>query len=495
ERSTEEIVEAASLLRIPVAPVNSGATVADHEQLLARGALVADATGRFVQPRPPYRIDDRDPPPPRPAPRLGEHTNRIEPRECQRPRATGPAPLPLEGLRILDMTAWWAGPSATGMLAGLGADVIHLESITRLDGMRMVGGLLAGRHEAWWECSHFFLAANVNKRGLTLDLTKPRGLELARKLIAHCDAVIENFTPRVMENFGLTWETVHALNPQTILLRMPAFGLSGPWRNNTGCAQNMEQVTGLAWLTGHTDDQPRIQRGPCDPLAGMHAAFSLLVALAEREATGKGVHVECAMVEGALNAAAEPVIEFSAYGHLMHRCGNRSPTAAPQGLYPCRGSQPGRERWLALSVSSDAQWQAFKTVLGRRPGPMTRPSPPSRVAATPTIASMAPWHPGSPSATAKSWWTNSSPPESLRPRWRTPVSPVAIPSSSPAVSMRTRAIRSSVPIRSQRCPSAMRRSIAGSVSPRRPSANTTARSWVTCWVSTRPPSTPWLPTA
>lgn len=365
KRSTEEIVEAASLLRIPVAPVNSGATVPDHEQLLARGALVADATGRFVQPRPPYRIDDRDPPPPRPAPRLGEHTNRIEPRECQRPRATGPAPLPLEGLRILDMTAWWAGPSATGMLAGLGADVIHLESITRLDGMRMVGGLLAGTREAWWECSHFFLAANVNKRGLTLDLTKPRGLELVRKLIAHCDAVIENFTPRVMENFGLTWETVHALNPQTILLRMPAFGLSGPWRNNTGFAQTMEQVTGLAWLTGHTDDQPRIQRGPCDPLAGMHAAFSLLVALAEREATGKGVQVECAMVEGALNAAAEPVIEFSAYGHLMHRCGNRSPTAAPQGLYPCRGSQPGRERWLALSVSSDAQWQAFKAVLGR----------------------------------------------------------------------------------------------------------------------------------
>jgi crotonobetainyl-CoA:carnitine CoA-transferase CaiB-like acyl-CoA transferase len=251
------------------------------------------------------------------------------------------------------------------MLASLGADVIHLESITRPDGMRMVGGMLAGTHEAWWECSHFFLAANSNKRGLTLDLTKPRGLELARELIARSDVVLENFTPRVMENFGLTWDRIRSLNPRAILIRMPAFGLSGPWRDHTGFAQTMEQMTGLAWLTGHPDDQPRIQRGPCDPLAGMHAAFALLVALAEREATGRGVHVECTMVEGALNAAAEPLIEFTAYGRLMHRCGNRSPGAAPQGLYPCRGSRPGRERWLALSVATDAQWEALREVLGR----------------------------------------------------------------------------------------------------------------------------------
>ncbi len=365
KHTTAEIIEAASRLRIPVAPVNSGATVADHEQIRSRRALVTNPTGNFLQPRPPYRIDDRDPPPPRPTPQLGEHTHQIEPRECQRPRAQGPASLPLEGLRILDMTAWWAGPSATGMLAGLGADVIHLESTTRPDHMRMVGGLFAGKYETWWECSHFFLAANINKRGLTLDLAKPRGLELVRELIAHCDAIVENFTPRVMTNFGLTWEAVQALNPRAILLRMPAFGLSGPWRDNTGFAQTMEQMTGLAWLTGHSDDQPRIQRGPCDPLSGMHAAFSLLVALAQREATGKGVHVECSMVEGALNAAAEALIEFSAYGHRMNRCGNRSPTAAPQGLYPCRGSTPGREHWLALSVASDAQWQSLKELLGR----------------------------------------------------------------------------------------------------------------------------------
>jgi crotonobetainyl-CoA:carnitine CoA-transferase CaiB-like acyl-CoA transferase len=231
--------------------------------------------------------------------------------------------------------------------------------------MRMVGGMLAGKHREWWECSHFFLATNTNKKGLALDLATQRGRELALRLVGHCDAVFDNFTPRVLEGFGLTWDAIHAASPRTILVRMPAFGLSGPWRDHTGFAQTMEQMTGLAWLTGHRGDQPRIQRGPCDPLSGMHAAFSFLVALAEREARGEGVHVECTMVEGALNAAAEQLIEFTAYGKLMQREGNRSPAAAPQGLYPCLGSAPGSERWLALSVATDAQWQALRGVMGR----------------------------------------------------------------------------------------------------------------------------------
>ena len=364
--TTGEIVEAASRLRIPVAPIHNGATVRRHEHLVARGVFRKDAGGAFLHPRPPYRIDGQEAPPFRPAPRLGEHTGMIEAREARRPRPRGRAGLPLEGLRVLDLTAWWAGPSATHMLAMLGAEVIHVESARRPDGMRMVGGMLAGRHAAWWECSHFFLAANTNKKGLAVDLTQERGRALMRRLIAVSDALFDNFTPRVMDNFGLTWDAIHALNPRAIMVRMPAFGLSGPWRDHTGFAQTMEQMTGLAWLTGHRDDQPRIQRGPCDPLAGMHAAFAFLVALEERRARGEGVHVECTMVEGALNAAAEQLVEFSAYGNLMQRDGNRAPEAAPQGLYPCRGHDAAASpRWLALSVASDAQWRALVDLLGR----------------------------------------------------------------------------------------------------------------------------------
>jgi crotonobetainyl-CoA:carnitine CoA-transferase CaiB-like acyl-CoA transferase len=372
--STAEIVERASLLRIPVAPVLNGDSVRHHEQLVARNVFRRDPGGDFLCPGPPYRVDDRDPPPFRPAPRLGEHSGRIEARPAQRPAASGPAPLPLEGIRILDMTAWWAGPSATHMLALLGAEVIHVESSRRPDGMRMIGGMLAGKHAEWWECSHFFLAANTNKQGIAIDLRDPGGLAAMKRLIAASDAVFDNFTPRVLEGFGLDWETIHALSPQTILVRMPAFGLSGPWRDNTGFAQTMEQLSGLAWLTGHRDDQPRIQRGPCDPLAGMHAAFAFLVALAEREARGEGLHVECAMLEGALNAAAEQLLEFTAYGNLMQRDGNRSPVAAPQGLYACKGHDPvAHPRWAALSVADDAQWSALVKLLGR-PAWATDPS-------------------------------------------------------------------------------------------------------------------------
>jgi len=213
---------------------------------------------------------------------------------------------------------------------------------------------------AWWERSSHFLCANTNKRGLTLDLGNPKGIELLRRLIAETDVVIENFTPRVMANFGLEWPTIREINPRCVLVRMPAFGLSGPWRDNTGFAQTMEQVTGLAWLTGHTWDQPRIQRGPSDPNAGMHAAFAALVGLAERDATGEGCQLEVTMVEGALNAAAELAIEFSAYGNRLERDGNRSPGAAPQGLYACAGF----DRWLALSIATDEQWRTFVDLLG-----------------------------------------------------------------------------------------------------------------------------------
>jgi crotonobetainyl-CoA:carnitine CoA-transferase CaiB-like acyl-CoA transferase len=241
----------------------------------------------------------------------------------------------------------------------MGADVIHIESVQRPDGMRMAGGIFHDQPQ-WWERSAIYLGANTNKRGLTLDLTSPVGRQLALRLIAISDAVVENFTPRVMTNFGLDWDTVRRANPGVIMVRMPAFGLTGPWRDNTGFAQTMEQMTGLAWVTGYPDGQPLIQRGPSDPNAGMHAAFAFLVALAERDATGRGQHVEVTMIEAALNAAAEQVIEYSAYGNLLQREGNRSPSAAPQNLYACQG----QEQWLAVSVHTDEQWRALRTALG-----------------------------------------------------------------------------------------------------------------------------------
>ena len=358
--TTADVIERAAELRIPVAPVcNAPAALAlDHPRV--RGVFVDDPTGTFTVPRRSWWIDGELPDPPRPAPRLGEHTATVEPRPPRSIPTAGAQRLPLDGVKVVDLTAWWAGPSATGMLGALGADVIHIESVSRPDGMRMSAAYFSDRAQ-WWEYSSMFLAANTNKRGLTLDLNHPTGRELLLRLVADADLVIENFTPRVLEQFDLGWDVIHAANPRAVMVRMPAFGLTGPWRDRPGFAQTMEQVTGLAWLTGDPDDQPRIQRGPCDPNGGMHAAFAALVGLARRDRTGEGCFVEAPMVEAAFGVAAEMVIEWTAYGNQLAREGSRSPWAAPQGLYPC----PGREQWLTVSVVSDEQWTALVDVLGK----------------------------------------------------------------------------------------------------------------------------------
>ncbi len=365
QHTTQEIVDLAHVMRIPVSPIGNGESVLEHEQVKARGVYETDPSGGFQRPRPPYRIDGASPAPPRRAPRLGEHGGTIEPRVPRRPEPMGSPGLPLEGKRIVDVTTWWAGPIATQMLASLGADVIHIESIQRMDGSRSIGGTFAAQKKEWWECSFIYLSANSNKRGLTLDLGQPEGMAVLDSLIRGADAVVENFSPRVMDEFGVTWEKVQSLNPRCHYVRMPAFGLDGPWREHVGFAATMEQMAGLTGLTGHRSDQPRIQRGPCDPLAGMHAAFALLVAMAEGDATGRGHFVECSMLEAALNITAEQVIEYTAHAHRMERQGNRSPEAAPQGLFGCQGHDiSAHPEWIALSVETEAQWEALVDWLG-----------------------------------------------------------------------------------------------------------------------------------
>ncbi len=359
QHSTAEIVEKAALLRIPVAPVSDGEAVLQIEQAVARGVFLRDPTDTFTMPRRSWTIDGEPAPAPQPAPSIGRHDSAPLPAHTSRPAPGARRSAPLEGVKVVDLTAWWAGPSSTGLLAALGADVIHIESAKRMDGMRMAAAMFVGR-ERWWEYSGFFLQANTNKLDVTLDLGSPKGRELVLRLIEQADLVVENYTPRVIESFDLGWDVVRATNPRAVMVRMPAFGLTGPWRDRPGFAQTMEQITGLAWLTGFADDQPRIQRGPCDPNGGLHAAFAALVGLERRDRTGVGCLVEAPMFEAALNVAAEPVLEWTAYGNRIARDGNRSPEAAPQGLYACAGT----EQWLAVSVATNEQWQRLTDAIG-----------------------------------------------------------------------------------------------------------------------------------
>ncbi|MCY4136004.1 MAG: CoA transferase [bacterium] len=359
QRTTAEVIAEASARRIPVAPIGNGATVPTLEAFSGRDAFTTNPSGGFTQPAIPYKLHGAATRPFGPVPAAGEHTGQIEAHTPQ-PNRGEPAALPLAGLRVIDFTAWWAGPIASHSLALLGADVIKIESVQRADGMRFASARPPSADQ-WWEWGMVFHGANTNKRDITLDLRSPEGVAVAERLIADADVVIENFTPRVMEGFGLTWERLLEINPKLIMTRMPAFGLSGAWRNNTGFAQTMEQLTGMANITGYPDEDPQIPRGPCDPLAGMHAVFATLTALEERDRTGQGRLVEVTMVAAALNAAAEQLVEYSALGRQLPREGNRGPRAAPQGVYLAAGF----ERWVAVAVADGCQWKALCDLLHR----------------------------------------------------------------------------------------------------------------------------------
>lgn len=364
---TADIIERLSMARIPVNPLGNGQTLPEMDHLRARRVFAANPAG-FLQPRPPYRLGEaqREPAAPLPAPALGEHTAHAGRARAPEPEAapgaeSGADALPFAGLRVLDLTAFWAGPVATSLLAELGADVIKVESIQRPDTMRFVNS--AG--DPMWEFNPLFQGANSSKRGITLNLDAPEGMALLHRLIAKADVVAENFSPRVLDNWGLGWEKVRALNPKAILLRMPSFGLDGPWRDRVGFAMNADQVSGLAWLTGY-DDMPLVVGGVCDPLGGMHAIFALFLALEERRRNGAGQLVEVPLVEPAINIAAEQVIEWTAHGVLLEREQNRGPAAAPQGVYPCAAGDAADAGapFIALAVATDAQWQALRRALG-----------------------------------------------------------------------------------------------------------------------------------
>jgi crotonobetainyl-CoA:carnitine CoA-transferase CaiB-like acyl-CoA transferase len=369
--TVDEVVQIGSMYRIPTVPLGNGKIFPHLEQVEKRELYDLNPRGAFPHPRPPFRSSAAARREPGRAPTLDERRSAQDVPLDHTAVETGPARpfmpaapadasprLPLVGVRVLDFTAFLAGPMCTEYLAALGADVIKVESIQRPDPMRF-SVLLESSVEQWYEQGGIYQSANLNKRSLTLNLSDPRGRDVALRLAATADVVIENFTPRVMEQFGLTYEDLREVKPDIVMMRMPGFGLEGPWRDRPGFAASMEQVSGLAWITGYTDSLPTIP-GICDPLAGMHSAFAILTALEHRARTGEGQQIELAMIDLAGNLNIEQVLEYAVYDHLMERLGNRQPGTAHQGVYAT--VEP--EQWVALRVSSDAEWDALRTAIG-----------------------------------------------------------------------------------------------------------------------------------
>ncbi len=257
---------------------------------------------------------------------------------------------PLSGVRVLDFGHVLAAPFCTRLLADLGADVVRVESSRHPD----FPWPSAYRHSDGRHAS--YLNTNRNKRSVAIDLKHPGGRDVARRLAAAADVVVENFSAGVMDRLGLGYESLRQANPRLIFASMSGYGNTGPRRDWTSMNMNLQGYAGLMQVTGAEGDPPTaISNSWNDYIGGLHTCYAVIGALTERESTGAGIHLDMGQFECSVSMIA-PLLLFSAVsGQNPERTGNRSARFAPQGVYRCAGN----DQWCAVSVRDDAQWRAL----------------------------------------------------------------------------------------------------------------------------------------
>ena len=267
--------------------------------------------------------------------------------------APGSQPLPLDGLRVLDLSMFFAGPTVSQILADAGADVIKVESLQRIDGWRGSGTQMDGELPSW-EASPYFNWINRNKRDVTLNLKDPRGVAAVKTLAAKADIVIENFTPRVMAEFGLDYDVLKSLKPDLLMISLSGFGANVSWRDYVAFGMSTEQMSGISTLTGYADSEPLFTgMTGGDLYSGVMGAVIVLAALHQLRRTGQGCHIDLSQIEACNLYLGDEVVAFSMTGVEPGRQGNRSRKFAPQGIYPCS------DGWLAISCMDDDAWSAL----------------------------------------------------------------------------------------------------------------------------------------
>jgi len=270
---------------------------------------------------------------------------------------------PLDGIRVLDLTSAVAGPVATQLLGALGAEVIRIE--TPWARPRNPSSALpyrdAGPNEPWNREPRQNELAN-SKRSVALNLNTDAGREVFLDLVERSDVVLENFSPRVMGNFGLEWDALSGRNAQIVYVTMPAFGKSGPWRDRISYGPGIDAMSGLSWLTGYADGSP-LKPGNfyCDQNAGLLAALSTVAALKARCRVG-GQTVELAMLEGELQLIGDAMVGQQLSGREPTRIGNEHTSAAPHGVYPAAPLLDNPDSWIAIACRDDAEWASLLSV-------------------------------------------------------------------------------------------------------------------------------------
>ncbi len=266
----------------------------------------------------------------------------------------------LGDIKIADFTWVVSGPLCTRYLADFGAQVVHVETSRHIDPARTIPpykdnqpGINRGGYFHNWNC---------NKLGITLNLGHPKGVEVARRLISWADVVAENFSPGVMDRLGIGYEAIRKFKPDVIMLSLSSKGAAGPYSDLPAVGMHLAALSGFVHIAGWPDRDPVLPFGAyTDSIAGRFGAIALLAAIDYRHRTGQGQYIDLSQYEAAIQFLVPPLLDFEVNQRVLGRSGNRLSFAAPHGAFRCRGE----DRWCAIAVSSDAEWEALCDVMGR----------------------------------------------------------------------------------------------------------------------------------
>jgi crotonobetainyl-CoA:carnitine CoA-transferase CaiB-like acyl-CoA transferase len=268
----------------------------------------------------------------------------------------------LEGIRIIDLTMVFAGPTSSRLLAVLGAEVIKIESAVRSDVFTRANVYPENEPgEEPWNQGSFFHTINAGKYGVSLNLGSEKGREIFKSLVKISDAVVENFSPRVMENWGLGYEELKKIRPDLIMVSMSGLGHYGPLRDFYMYVPGMEGMSGLTSLTGYPDEPPLLSgHAYGDWVLGATGAATLLVALYHRQRTGLGQYIDVAGREAVACHIGEVIMDYTLNRRERMRVGNQHSSAAPHGCYRCKDI----DQWINIAVENDEQWRGFCQAIG-----------------------------------------------------------------------------------------------------------------------------------
>jgi crotonobetainyl-CoA:carnitine CoA-transferase CaiB-like acyl-CoA transferase len=268
---------------------------------------------------------------------------------------------PLAGIRVADFTWVWAGPHCTLQLAHLGAEVIRVETATRLCVTRLLPPFPRGMAPGP-DRSGYFNQYNQGKKSITLDLKRPEAIEVARRLCAASDVVAENFAAGVMDRMGLGYDVLRRLRPDLIMIALSGYGATGPDADKVSYGPAQVPLSGMSSVTGYRGHPPmHVGVSYGDPTGGLHGAVAVLAALLHRARTGQGQFIDLSQWETSIAVLPEAVLEQTMRGRQPPRDGNRDPHMAPCGIFRAAGD----DRWIALAVEDDAAWGRLATLLGR----------------------------------------------------------------------------------------------------------------------------------